>query len=528
MHVTCLGAARTVTGSSFLITLDDQRCFLVDCGMFQGGRQIEMRNYSTGSYRVPDLEGIFITHAHIDHSGLVPRLVREGFRGPVFGTEATCDLLKILWLDSAHIQEMEAEWQTRKNKRKGRRGIEPLYETVDAETAIRLLRPVDIDVEQSLLPAVNTKFVTAGHILGAAGIHFNLSGRNGPCRVGFSGDLGRPGQLIIPDAEKLPPVDMLFMESTYGNRRHKTLVESQNELIDVVGEAYREGGKVIIPAFAVERTQEIIYTLARAHEQGRIPDDMPIFLDSPLAIQATLIFRKHPDFFDEATLTLLDDGKTPMNLPNLKFTPKTQDSQAINEHKGPAIIIAGSGMANAGRIKHHLKHNLWKSNCHVVIVGFQAKGTTGRQLVEGASKVKIFREDVAVMAKIHTIGGFSAHADQAELLDWLDGQVHAGLQINLMHGEESVILAFQRLAQERYPEATFHVPRFREMIPLQPGPAAETLPDQWAERRHLLETRIRRVEERLISDRQALTEDQVRVLESALAQVESALNQVGA
>ncbi|MFH1036241.1 MAG: MBL fold metallo-hydrolase [Pseudomonadota bacterium] len=464
MKITCLGAARTVTGSSYLVEKDDESCFLVDCGLFQGSRQIERRNWLTTAYRPKDLQAIFITHAHIDHSGLVPRVVRLGYDQPIYATEATCELLKILWLDSAHIQEMEAEWQSRKNKRQGRRGIDPLYETPDAEKAITLLQPVKLESNQELVPGVRVRFVGAGHILGAASLLLTISGRGGCHRVGFSGDLGRPGQLILPDAEDLPKPDTLFMETTYGGRLHKSLDDSQRELMAVVKEAYAEGGKVLIPAFAVERTQELIYTLAAAWRAGEMPPDMPVFLDSPLAIAATKIFRQHPELFDSEARELVSNGQTPLDFPNLKFTPSTEESRAINEFNGSAIIIAGNGMASAGRIKHHLKHNLWRENCHVVIVGFQAQGTTGRLLVEGAEKVKIFREDVAVKAKVHTIGGFSAHADQKELLEWLGVLAHPGLKVNLMHGEETSALAFRRVASERYPSVQFHLPHWNESL----------------------------------------------------------------
>jgi metallo-beta-lactamase family protein len=523
MRITCLGAARTVTGSCYMVD-NDKSLFLVDCGMYQGGRQIEMRNRSDRLYRVSDLKGVFITHAHIDHSGLLPRLVRQGFRGPVFATDATCDLLRVLWLDSANIQEMEAQWQSRKNKRKGRAQVNALYEAADAEKAITLLEPVDLDQDKQPLPGVTSRFVTAGHILGAASLHLTLDNGLNRHRVGFSGDLGRPGQLIVPDAEIMPQVDTLFMETTYGSRRHKSLPESIDELIGVVQQAYKEGGKVLIPAFAVERTQEIIYTLAKAYREGKMPKDMPVFLDSPLAINATVIFRQHPEFFDDETMAILEDGHTPINLPNLKFTPKTEDSQKINDHKGPAVIIAGSGMANAGRIKHHLKHNLWRPDCHVVIVGFQAQGTTGRKIVEGAKSVKIFREDVAVKAKVHTIGGFSAHADQAELMEWLGKQVHSGLTVNLIHGEESATLAFMELAQAKFPEVKFHAPEWKETLQLDmaaeeaPAPA----PEQLVARADGIRQRLDRIGQFLSKDASGMDPVTLAALERALEQAERA------
>ncbi len=518
MRITCLGAARTVTGSSYLVEMADDRCFLVDCGLFQGSGQMERRNWLNQPYRVSDLDGIFITHAHIDHSGLVPRLVRQGFEGPVYASKPTCELLKILWLDSAHIQEMEASWQSKKNKRQGKNGIEPLYEKVDAEAAITMLKPVEMDAARKLIPGVESTFVGAGHILGAASLHLTLETGGGQHAVGFSGDLGRPNQLIVPDPEQMGPVNTLFMETTYGNRAHKSLEDSQNELMAVVHAAYKEGGKVVSPVFAVERSQEIIYTLAAAQRRGELPDDMPVFLDSPLAINATRIFREHPEFFDAETRAILDAGHTPLDMPNLKFTTTTEESQGINNVMGPAVILAGSGMANAGRIKHHLKHNLWRPNCHVVIVGFQAKGTTGRRLIEGAEKVKIFREDVAVRATVHTIGGFSAHADQNELLAWLTPLAQPGVKVNLMHGEEASSLAFKRVASERFPKVRFHVPRWNETLELKPMPKvyAPVEPEVLAGEVLAMSQRLAALARRLENPQAALDPAQAAAMQEAL------------
>jgi metallo-beta-lactamase family protein len=530
MRITCLGAARTVTGSSYLVEPEPDSPFLVDCGLFQGGRRLEERNRLNDDHRPGDIQGIFITHAHIDHSGLVPRLVRLGYRGPVFASKATAELLRILWADSAHIQEMEAQWQSRKNKRKGRAPVEPLYEAADAEAAGELVQAVEMDVELRLLHGVRTSFVTAGHILGAASLLLTLEAGGREHKVGFTGDLGRPGQLIVPDPAEFPAPDTLFMETTYGNRTHKTLADSQAELLAVVEQAYADGGKVLIPAFAVERTQEIIYTLAAAHRQGKLPPDMPVFLDSPLAIRATEIFRQHPEFFDEPTYQLLSQGHTPLNLPNLKFTLTTEESQAINRHAGPAVIIAGNGMASAGRIKHHLKHNLWRPNCHVVIVGFQARGTTGRRLVDGARRVKVFREEVTVAARVHTIGGFSAHADRDELLTWLEPLARPGLAVNLVHGEEQASLAFQKLAQERFPEVAFRVPRMGETLDLErpvprrrPArrPAAPAPPAGPSRRR--VEERLHRLVARLEAEGDSLSPELLAALDRQVEAAQSLL-----
>jgi metallo-beta-lactamase family protein len=469
MRITCLGAARTVTGSCYKVELEDGSLFLVDCGMYQGGRNLEERNWDLTLYEPDKIKAIFITHAHIDHSGLVPRLVRMGYKGPIYSTVATCELLKILWLDSAHIQEMEARWQTRKNKRQLRKPVEPLYGTDDAEEAIKLLQPVEMTCNPEMLPGLEVCYYNAGHILGAASLYITSNSRGQNHTVVFSGDLGRPGQLIVPDAVPPPQPDAVFMETTYGNRLHKSLEDSQTELIEVVNQAYNEQGKVLIPVFAVERTQEIIFTLAKAIREGRLPQDMPVYLDSPLAIKATEIFRRHPEFFDAETKAILEKGDTPLNFPNLKFSLSTQESMDLNQEPGPHVIMAGAGMCNAGRIKHHLKHNLWAPSTHVVIVGFQAQGSTGRKLVDGAKSVRIFREEVSVRAKIHTIGGFSAHADSAELIEWLKPLIHPELKVFLTHGEEQATLEFMKAVKRRFSSANFHVPKWQEVLSIEPG-----------------------------------------------------------
>lgn len=541
MQITCLGAARTVTGSSYLIELDDQTNFLVDCGLFQGGKLIEQRNWDVSDHRPESIKAIFITHAHIDHSGLVPRLVRQGYQGPVYATKATCELLKILWLDSAHIQEMEAQWQSRKNKRVGRKEIEPLYETPDAEAAIALVRPVELNTPRELIPGVTSTFVSAGHILGAASLRLSLSGPDGVHNVGFSGDIGRPNQLIVPDPSIMDPVDTLFMETTYGQRLHKSIADSETELMDVINQAFKEGGRVVIPSFAVERTQELIYVMSQAYREGKWPGEMPVYLDSPLAIRATQIFRDHPEFFDEDTKAILDSGHRPLNFPFLKPTLSTEESQAINDKKGPMVIIAGNGMGTAGRIKHHLKHNLWRSDCHVLIVGFQAQGTTGRQLVDGADTVKIFREDVEVRAKVHTIGGFSAHADQAELLTWLEPQVHDGLCVNLIHGEELQSLGFAKVAQKRFPTVHFHVPKWKEIIKIVPFAEVVPLPvEEFPEpearlgmdQRKAMVASIRVLRDRLedimleiLSGERSLDQQHLDTLQNTIGQAEATLAQ---
>jgi metallo-beta-lactamase family protein len=429
-----------------------------------------LRNFDTRVYDPTNVEAMVITHAHMDHSGLVPRLVKGGYRNPVYATEATCELLKVLWLDAANIQEQEAVWKSRKNQRQGKRGVEPLYTEDDARLAMTLLRPLDFYHPHEIVPGLTLRYIMAGHILGAASAHFTVMENGCEHKVAFSGDLGRNGQLLLPDPLSLPETDTLFMETTYGNREHKDMGPSVDEFLAVINRAWGENGKVLIPAFAVERSQEILKLLAEAWHQRRIPREIPIILDSPLATAALEIYVRHTELLDTETRDFIKHiGGLKNALPTLRITRDAQESQKINDIAGSAIIIAGSGMANAGRILHHLKHNLWRPNCHVIFVGFQAQGTTGRRLVEGAKVVKLFREAVNVEAKIHTIGGFSGHADRKELLEWLRRQERPGLTVNLIHGEESSTLAFRDLAQKEFPDVAVKIPTWLRYADLSEG-----------------------------------------------------------
>lgn len=471
MKIRCLGAVRTVTGSCFQIENPSGGFTLLDCGLFQGGRQTELRNFNTPIYRPDETKAIVITHAHMDHSGLVPRLVKAGYQGPVYASQATADLLEILWKDAAYIQEHEAAWKTRKNKRQGQKQVEALYTQEDAKRAASLLKPLDFLKDYEIVPNLCIRYFVAGHILGAASVQLTIQENQEEARVLFSGDLGRTGQLLIPDPTTPAHSDLVFMETTYGNRLHKDLDASIREFQEVINLACQDNGKILIPAFAVERTQEIIFLLAKFWHEGKIPKDLPVILDSPLAIGASEIFIRHPELFDSDSQSLFKQGISPLSMTSLKVTRSMEESQKINNIKGPAIIIAGSGMANAGRILHHFKHNLWRPNCHVIFVGFQAQGTTGRRLVEGAETVKIFREPVLVKAKIHTIGGFSGHADQKELLNWLKPQVHDNLTVALIHGEETSTLAFQKVATDTFPNILIKVPHWLESLEVTPREA---------------------------------------------------------
>jgi metallo-beta-lactamase family protein len=464
MKVTCVGAAGTVTGSNYLIEAEGVR-ILVDCGMFQGSGQMEERNYLEFPYDPGPVTHLLLTHAHIDHSGLIPKLTREGFSGTILSTSATADLCKIMLADSAHIQEMEATWRNRKKKRAGRsRFIQPLYTKADAASAMEAFRPVDYGVEVILSPAARVRFNDAGHILGAAIVELWIKEGNREVKIVFSGDLGSTGQPIIPDPTYIKKADVVFIESTYGNRLHKTKESTYEELKEVIIAAQENGGNVIIPAFAVERTQEVLYVLNELFGQGRIPH-VDVYVDSPLAISATQIFLDHPECFDEQALAKLRKGDHPLEFPGLQFTPSAEESMSLNQLKKTAVIIAASGMAHAGRIKHHLRHNLWRPEAHVVFVGYQAQGTTGRRIVDGARRVKIFGEDVAVNAKIHTIGGFSAHADRDGLLKWLGHFDPKPAATVIIHGESHSSTAFAEHVNERLGLKPM-VPKLGEMIDL--------------------------------------------------------------
>ncbi len=451
MKVQFFGAAKTVTGSCYMVEACGAR-FTIDCGMHQGNKAMEERNYATEAYRPSDINFVLMTHAHIDHSGLVPRMVNQGFKGPIYGTAATNELMALMLLDSAHIQEMEAQWKTGKYKRRGQnKTADPLYTTEDAAKSATLFRTVDYHKTFEPHPGIKVTYYDAGHILGSAFILLELAENGDTLRVLFSGDIGRPHALIVRDPEFPPKVDYIFMESTYGDRDHKNEDRTADELAEAIAYSYSKREKVLIPAFAVERTQEVLISLAGLSEKGLLPSDMPVYVDSPLAIRATEVFRRHKMLFDDSTRDILDRlENNEGSLPKLTYTLNASDSQALNDLRGPAIIISASGMCNAGRIRHHLKHNIWRPGVSVVFVGYQGIGTPGRKIVEGAKSLNLFGEDVQVSARIFTLGGFSAHAGQSQLLDWLGHAAVPGTHVVLTHGEEAAQTVLAGLIEEKY------------------------------------------------------------------------------
>jgi metallo-beta-lactamase family protein len=465
IRVACLGGTGSVTGSNFLIENPKGNKILVDCGLFQGGKQMERRNWGDWSFNPKEIQTLLLTHAHIDHSGRIPKLVKDGFQGQIITSPPTAELCEIMLLDSAHVQEMDAEWQTRKNHRQGRSGIDPLYSMQDAEASLRFLSPVERDRIIDVAPGIRARLRNAGHILGSSILELWIEEDDGSIKIVFSGDLGKKDQLIVKDPHEIFDADYIFLESTYGNRIHRTFEESKEELLEAIRYSVSHKEKIMIPAFAVERTQEILYILGEFHRKGDLPD-IPVYLDSPLAIKATEIFRKNRKYYDEEARSILKQGYDPFDMPNLRFTSDTKESIAINETAGSAIVIAGNGMCTAGRIKHHLKHNIWREGASIVIVGFQARGTTGRKIVEGARQVKIFGENLAVRAKVVTIGGFSAHADQNDLLEWV-GNFESKPRVFLVHGEETASQALAQRITEKF-DLEVHIPRWKERLILEP------------------------------------------------------------
>ncbi len=469
MKIEFVGAARSVTGSCFIVKTDDHT-LMVDHGMFQGNKTLRERNFQKTIYAPPEIDALILTHAHIDHSGLIPKMVKDGFNQKIYATKATVDLCSVMLPDSAHIQEMDVKWINKKNKHLGIDESQPLYTVEDAEESMRHFVPVNYGDEVEVLPGIIARFRDAGHILGSAFVELRVTEKGKETRLVFSGDIGPKDQALIRDPEKVSEADVLFIESTYGDRLHKSREDTFKEFTDIINEAYKRKGNIIIPSFAVERTQEIIYTLGRLFKEQAIPR-IPVYIDSPLAISATEIFKMNRECFDDATIQLLLSGDNPLDFENLHYTRDTQDSKRLNEEARGAIIISASGMCNAGRIKFHLLNNLYRSESSIVFVGYQAEGTLGRQLVDGAKKVRVLGEEVVVHAKIHTLSGFSAHADRDGLIEWMSGIQNKNPRIFVVHGEEKASIAFASTVHERLGWKA-EVPRWGEIIDLETGETA--------------------------------------------------------
>ena len=438
MKIKFCGASMDVTGSCHLITTDAHK-ILLDCGQFQGGKAMEALNYEPFPFDAEEIECVLLSHAHIDHCGRLPLLVKRGFKGQIYCTDATADLLQVMLKDSAHIHEKDAEWQTRKNARTGKPPVEPLYTMKDAENALKMVKPVLYDQLVEINEQMRIVFNDAGHILGSAITELWVDEGETTSKIVFSGDLGVEDRPILRNPKKIKKADYVICESTYGNRLHPANSTSIDELIEITLKTVKRGGSVIIPSFAVGRTQELIYQFNMFYEQHKeyqeALENVNVYIDSPMATTATEVFKKNAQVFDEETKAFILSGDNPLDFKNLKFTRNTADSQMLNADRSAKVIISASGMCEAGRIRHHLKHTLWDARNSIVFVGYQAEGTLGRSLVQGAKEVKLFGEPVSVNAEIYNLEGFSGHADQAGLIDWLSGFQTAPKQVFLVQGE---------------------------------------------------------------------------------------------
>ncbi len=448
MEVLFLGAAREVTGSKFLVTIKG-RHVLIDCGMEQGRDTYVNQDLPINPSQV---DAVVLTHAHIDHSGMIPALVKHGFSGTIHATPATHMLCDIMLRDSAHIQESEAEWQNRKAERSGQPLVEPIYTQLDAENALNLFSALNYNDQREILPGCVISFIDAGHLLGSASVSMTLDEDGVQKTIVFSGDIGNINQPIINDPHYPQSADYVVMESTYGDRLHGERPDYIADLTNVLQTTFDRGGNVVIPSFAVGRSQEVLYFLREIKERGLVKghDGFPVYMDSPLAIKATQIFREadHANF-DQEMRELLQQGRNPITFPDLTLCVTAEESKQINFEKRPCVIISASGMAEAGRIRHHLKHNLWKSEATILFVGYQSVGTLGRQLYDGAKSVRLFNETVSVNAEVRALHAISGHADRDGLLNWVNHISPKPQRVIIAHGEEAVALHFESLLKDQ-------------------------------------------------------------------------------
>ena len=443
MKLSFHGADQGVTGSCHLIECGGKR-ILIDCGLYQGGRELNEENADDFGFDAAAIDFVLLTHAHLDHCGRLPLLYRRGFRGEIITTAASRELARLVLLDSAHLQEEEAKYQERKTARRGHESgdIKPLYTVLDTLNCFETFgRTAKYNQSITLGAGIVATYYDAGHILGSASVLLQLEEAGQKRRVLFSGDIGNAGHPLLNTPTPPSECDVVVMETTYGDRQHKFLEPSVQELYQAINDTFRRGGNVIIPTFALERAQELLYFLREGVEKDALPGSTQVFLDSPMAISATEIFEHHAEAYAPKTAAMLGHGQDPFHLRGLHFVRETAESIALNQIRAGAVIMAGSGMCTGGRVRHHLVHNLWRRESSVIFVGFAARGTLARQIIDGAKQVRIFGEEIPVRATIHTINGFSAHADQRELLAW-HGQTGAPTQTFLVHGEKETMQHF--------------------------------------------------------------------------------------
>ena len=443
-NLTFFGATGQVTGSCYLLETSSHH-ILLDCGLFQGSKETEKQNEADFPFDPARIDAVVLSHAHLDHCGRLPKLVKDGFKGTVFLTEASFPLLELMLRDAVHLQLRDTEWENKRRERAGKKLLEPLYELDDVEALLKLRQPVAYSEEKEIIPGITLSFHEAGHILGSSIVRLRIKDQDKIKTLVFSGDLGNPNSPLLRDPTVLMEADVLLLESTYGDRDHKPLENTLEELRETLAEAAESGGNVIIPAFAVGRTQDLIYWLGKIQRQGKLPQQQ-IYLDSPMAISASKIYADNTQLFniDDPEFTKIAPKGWQAWLKGLNYSQTPEESMAVNRIAGGAIIIAGSGMCNGGRIRHHLKYNLWRRNAHIIIAGFQAEGTLGRLLVDGNKKyLKILGSEINVAAKIHTLGALSAHADQSQLLKWASHFKAPKPRLYLIHGEKTAALSLQ-------------------------------------------------------------------------------------
>lgn len=465
MKLRFLGAAQNVTGSRHMLEVNGTR-LLVDCGLYQE-RQFRDRNWEPFDFPARDIDAVLLTHAHLDHCGLIPKLVKEGFRGPIYCTNATAEIARIILMDAGKLQEEDAEYKRRRHEKEGRKGphpVEPLYTAADAEASFSQFKPVRYRQEVNVAPGIGATFCEAGHVLGSAVIHVRVD-HNGESRsVLFSGDLGRPDSPIVRDPAELDEADYILVESTYGDRVHGPRQDIKGAIAEVINSTQAAGGNIIVPSFALERSQEMLYYINELLVEGAIPHIM-VFLDSPMARAITKVFRHHSGLFDEEMREFVQNGQSPFDFPGLKITASTDESKAINHIRGTVMVIAGSGMCTGGRVKHHLVNNITGAENTIMFVGYQAVGTLGRRIVQGEDNVRILGQNHDVKARVTQIHGFSAHADRDELLGWLTSLKNHPRKVFVVHGETESAKAFGTYIQEKT-GWDVSVPEFKDEVVL--------------------------------------------------------------
>lgn len=448
MKIIFNGAAKIVTGSCYLLETDGGK-ILIDCGIFQGEKEIRGRNYLDFNFKPEEIDAVLITHSHIDHVGLLPKLVKKGFCNFIWTTIDTEKLLRIVLLDSIHIQKMDIEWENKKRKRKGLELVLPLYDIEDVNKTLELIKSIEYYKYFYPIKNIKAKYMNAGHILGSAFLELEVTEENISKKIIFSGDLGRSNQAIIKDPDVLEKADFIIIEGTYGNREHKTNEDTNNEIIYLLNEVIKNKGTLIIPAFAIGRTQELLYRFFKIFEDNLLPD-IDIFIDSPMANEVTKIYQEFSNNHDYETKEYFKKGLNPLKRRNFYFINNIEDSKKLNDNNDAKIIISSSGMCDSGRILHHLKHHIWNENSYILFVGYQAKGSLGRKIIEGEKFVNILGDSIKVNAKFFTIGGLSAHADVKELLAWLRFYICSKPKIFIVHSEEEIAKIFYYRIKEKF------------------------------------------------------------------------------